>query len=50
MRFLREPACSLAEIATELNRPSAKAVAGLLARGLERLRKEFGAKTEKKDE
>lgn len=42
MRFLREPACSLAAIAAHLNRPSAKAVAGLLARGLERLRQGFG--------
>jgi RNA polymerase sigma-70 factor (ECF subfamily) len=38
MRYLREPRLSLEEIAKELNRPSAKAVAGLLHRGLEKLR------------
>jgi RNA polymerase sigma-70 factor (ECF subfamily) len=38
MRHLRMPPCSLPEIAKALNRPTAKAVAGLLARGLERLR------------
>jgi len=38
LRYLQEPPWSLAEIAKHLNRPSAKAVAGLLSRGLERLR------------
>lgn len=38
LRYLSEPAWSLAQIAEHLNRPSAKAVAGLLARGLEKLR------------
>jgi RNA polymerase sigma-70 factor (ECF subfamily) len=38
LRYLQEPPASAAEIAAHLNRPSAKAVAGLLARGLERLR------------
>ena len=37
-RYLQEPRWSLPEIATHLGRPSAKAVAGLLSRGLERLR------------
>src|SRR5262249_33456245 len=38
LRYLQEPRCSLPEIAQHLNRPTAKAVAGLLARGLEKLR------------
>jgi RNA polymerase sigma-70 factor, ECF subfamily len=38
MRYLQHPACPLPEIARELGRPTAKAVAGLLARGLEKLR------------
>jgi RNA polymerase sigma-70 factor (ECF subfamily) len=38
MRYLQEPRMSLEEIAKELNRPTAKAVAGLLCRGLEKLR------------
>jgi len=42
MRYLQEPPASLAEIALRLNRPTAKAVASLLARGLERLRGVMG--------
>ena len=38
LRYLQEPPWSLDEIAKHLNRPSAKAVAGLLARSLKRLR------------
>jgi RNA polymerase sigma-70 factor, ECF subfamily len=38
LRYLQEPPWSLTEIAKHLNRPSAKAVAGLLSRGLEKLR------------
>ena len=38
MRYLQDPSCPLREIARALNRPTAKAVAGLLARGLEKLR------------
>jgi RNA polymerase sigma-70 factor (ECF subfamily) len=38
MRYLQEPRCPLPEIAKRLGRPTAKAVAGLLARGLEKLR------------
>src|SRR5262249_36520898 len=38
LRYLQEPPWSLDEIAKYLNRPSAKAVAGLLSRGLKRLR------------
>ena len=38
MRYLQDPPFPLAEIAEALNRPTAKAVAGLLARGLEKLR------------
>jgi RNA polymerase sigma-70 factor (ECF subfamily) len=38
LRYLQEPAWSLEEIAKHLNRSSAKAVAGLLSRGLARLR------------
>jgi RNA polymerase sigma-70 factor (ECF subfamily) len=38
LRYLHEPRFSLSEIAEHLNRPTAKAVAGLLARGLEKLR------------
>jgi RNA polymerase sigma-70 factor (ECF subfamily) len=38
MRYLQDPRRSLEDIAKELNRPSAKAVAGLLCRGLEKLR------------
>jgi RNA polymerase sigma-70 factor (ECF subfamily) len=38
MRYLQEPPASLAEIAQRLNRSTTRAVAGVLARGLERLR------------
>jgi RNA polymerase sigma-70 factor (ECF subfamily) len=38
MRYLQVPRRRLSEIAGALGRPTAKAVAGLLARGLERLR------------
>jgi RNA polymerase sigma-70 factor, ECF subfamily len=38
MRYLQVPRCPLPEIARALRRPTAKAVAGLLARGLEKLR------------
>jgi RNA polymerase sigma-70 factor (ECF subfamily) len=38
MRYLQVPRCPLPEIARELGRPTAKAVASLLARGLEKLR------------
>ena len=38
MRYLQDPPYPLPEIARELGRPTAKAVAGLLARGLEKLR------------
>ena len=38
LRFFRDPRCSLEEIARLLNRPSAKAVSGLLYRGQEKLR------------
>jgi RNA polymerase sigma-70 factor (ECF subfamily) len=38
MRYLQVPRCPLPEIAKQLGRPTAKAVAGLLARGLEKLR------------
>jgi RNA polymerase sigma-70 factor (subfamily 1) len=38
LRYLCEPALSLPEIAKQLNRPTAKAVAGLLARALKKLR------------
>ena len=38
MRYLQVPPCPLPEIAAALGRPTAKAVAGLLARGLEKLR------------
>jgi RNA polymerase sigma-70 factor, ECF subfamily len=38
MRYLQVPRRPLAEIARHLNRPTAKAVAGLLSRGLEKLR------------
>jgi RNA polymerase sigma-70 factor (ECF subfamily) len=38
MRYLQDPCCPLPEIARKLGRPTAKAVAGLLARGLEKLR------------
>ena len=38
MRYLQNPPCPLPEIAEALGRPTAKAVAGLLARGLEKLR------------
>jgi RNA polymerase sigma-70 factor (ECF subfamily) len=41
MHYLQVPAVPLAEIATHLGRPSAKAVGGLLARGLERLRNQL---------
>ena len=39
LRYLHEPRCSLPEIAQHLNRPTVKAVAGLLARALDKLRK-----------
>ena len=39
LRYLNEPASSLSEIAKQLNRPTAKAIAGLLARALTKLRK-----------
>jgi RNA polymerase sigma-70 factor (ECF subfamily) len=39
MRYFHEPRCSLADIAARLQRPTTKAVAGLLARGLEKLRR-----------
>src|SRR5262249_53520106 len=42
LRYLQTPRWSLAEIAKELQRPSAKAVAGLLSRGLEKLRRLLG--------
>jgi RNA polymerase sigma-70 factor (ECF subfamily) len=38
LRYLQEPRWPLPEIARHLERPSTKAVAGLLARGLEKLR------------
>ena len=38
LRYFQEPPWSLTDIARHLNRPSAKAVAGLLARGLAKLR------------
>jgi RNA polymerase sigma-70 factor (ECF subfamily) len=38
LRFLQQPPWSLADIAATLNRPTAKAVAGLLSRGLAKLR------------
>ena len=38
LRYLHDPRWSLEEIAKDLKRPSAKAVAGLLHRGLEKLR------------
>jgi RNA polymerase sigma-70 factor (ECF subfamily) len=38
LRYFQDPPWSLADIARHLERPSAKAVAGLLARGLTRLR------------
>jgi RNA polymerase sigma-70 factor (ECF subfamily) len=38
LRYLHDPRWSLAQIAEHLNRPTAKAVAGILARGLEKLR------------
>jgi RNA polymerase sigma-70 factor (ECF subfamily) len=38
LRYLQDPPRPLAEIARQLGRPGAKAVAGLLARGLARLR------------
>jgi DNA-directed RNA polymerase specialized sigma24 family protein len=43
LRYLQTPPWSLPEIARQLNRPSTKAVAGLLARGLEKLRKLLSA-------
>ena len=39
MRYFHEPRRSLADIAAHLKRPTTKAVAGLLARGLEKLRR-----------
>ena len=38
MRYLQDPPCPLPEITKVLGRPTAKAVACLLARGLEKLR------------
>jgi hypothetical protein len=38
MRYLQEPPCPLPENAKALGRPTAKAVAGLLTRELEKLR------------
>jgi RNA polymerase sigma-70 factor (ECF subfamily) len=38
LRYLQEPRWSLPEIATHLHRPTVKAVASLLARGMEKLR------------
>jgi RNA polymerase sigma-70 factor (subfamily 1) len=38
MRYLQDPRCPLPEIARALGRPTARAVAGLLGRGLEKLR------------
>jgi RNA polymerase sigma-70 factor (ECF subfamily) len=38
LRFLHVPRCSLPEIAKHLNRPTAKSVASLLARAMEKLR------------
>jgi RNA polymerase sigma-70 factor (ECF subfamily) len=38
LRYLQEPRWSLPEIAKHLNRPTAKAVSSLLARGIEKLR------------
>jgi hypothetical protein len=35
---LQEPACPPAHVAPALDRPTARAVAGLLARGMEKLR------------
>jgi RNA polymerase sigma-70 factor (subfamily 1) len=42
LRYLQAPPWSLADIARHLNRPSTKAVAGLLCRGLVKLRKLLG--------
>jgi RNA polymerase sigma-70 factor (ECF subfamily) len=42
LRYLSVPPVPLAEIAAQLGRPTAKAVAGLLHRGLARLRKLMG--------
>jgi RNA polymerase sigma-70 factor, ECF subfamily len=39
LRYLQEEPMPLAQIAQHLGRPSAKAVAGLLARGLEKMRR-----------
>lgn len=39
MRYFHEPRCSLSDIAAHLKRPTTKAVAGLLARGLEKIRR-----------
>lgn len=41
LRYLQDPAWTLTQIAEHLSRPSAKAVAGLLARGLEKLREDL---------
>jgi RNA polymerase sigma factor (sigma-70 family) len=43
LRYLQTPPWSLPQIARQLNRPSSKAVAGLLARGLEKLRELLSA-------
>jgi DNA-directed RNA polymerase specialized sigma24 family protein len=39
LRYLQEPKWALADIAKHLGRPTPKAVAGLLERGLAKLRK-----------
>ena len=41
LRYLVQPCWGLTEIARHLNRPTAKAVAGLLARGLKKLREQL---------
>ena len=42
LRYLQTPRCSLEDIARELQRPSPKAVASLLHRGLDKLRRLLG--------
>ena len=39
LRYLQQPRCRLDVIARHLGRPSAKAVSGLLERGLDKLRR-----------
>jgi RNA polymerase sigma-70 factor (ECF subfamily) len=46
LHYLQEPPVPLAEIARQLGRPSAKAVGGLLGRGLAKLRKLLAPPTE----